>query len=299
MLFKILKRALALLGLATAAYAAPATVTATTAARPALWEVSDHDTTIYLFGTIHLLPDNYNWRTPTIDKAISNSSSLYVETIVDPKNPQPLIMAMRTLGYSNGLPPLAERIDPAKRPLLEAAIAKSGIPRPIFDKMETWAAAFTLLGVQYKEIGLGGENGPEQTLRDAFGAAGKPVGELETNAEQLGFFDLLPESAQRSLLEGAIEPATTATVDFSEMLRGWANGDVETIAKTFNHDLADSPALRETLLDRRNANWSRWIEQRMSHPGVVFLAVGAGHLAGSDSVQAMLQRDGFRVRRIQ
>jgi uncharacterized protein YbaP (TraB family) len=165
--------------------------------------------------------------------------------------------------------------------------------------METWAAAFTLLGVQYREIGLGGENGPEQALRDAFGAAGKQVGQLETNAEQLGFFDVLPETAQRSLLEGAIEPASTATVDFSEMLRGWANGDVDAIARTFNHDLADSPALRQTLLDRRNANWSRWIEQRMAQPGVVFLAVGAGHLAGSDSVQSLLQRDGYKVRRIQ
>jgi uncharacterized protein YbaP (TraB family) len=301
MLFKIIKRALALLGLATAAYATPqpAVVQTATAARPALWEVTDQDTTIYLFGTIHLLPDNYRWRTPAIDKAIDSSSTLYVETIVDPKDPKPLIAAMRSLGYSNGLPPLADRIDPAKRPLLETAIAKSGIPRSYFDRMETWAAAFTLLGVQYREIGLGGENGPEQTLRDAFSEAGKPVGQLETNAEQLGFFDVLPESAQRSLLEGAIESPTTATVDFSEMLRGWATGDVEAIAKTFNHDLAESPALRQILLDRRNANWSRWIEQRMEKPGVVFLAVGAGHLAGSDSVQSMLQRQGYRVRRIQ
>jgi uncharacterized protein YbaP (TraB family) len=299
MLFKVLKRALAFLGLVTAAYAAPASVAQTAAAHPALWTVSDEDTTVYLFGTIHLLPDNYSWRTPVIDQAIANSGSLYVETIVDPKNPQPLIMAMRTLGYSNGLPPIADRVDPAKRPLLEAAIAKSGIPRPYFDRMETWAAAFTLLGTQYKEIGLAGENGPEQTLRDAFAAARKPVGQLETNAEQLGFFDVLPESAQRSLLEGAIEPAKSASVDFSQMLRGWANGDVDAIAKTFNHDLAESPALRETLLDRRNANWSRWIEQRMAQPGVVFLAVGAGHLAGSDSVQSKLERDGYRVRRIQ
>jgi uncharacterized protein YbaP (TraB family) len=63
--------------------------------------------------------------------------------------------------------------------------------------------------------------------------------------------------------------------------------------------LAESPALRETLLDRRNANWSRWIEQWIAEPGVVVLAVGAGHLAGSDSVQSKLERDGYRVRRIQ
>lgn len=297
MVFNFLKRALALIGLATATLATPSV--AATEAHPALWEVSDPDTTIYLFGTIHLLPQNYEWQTRTIDKAISKSSSLYVETIVDPKNPQPLAALLARLGYANGLPPIADRIDPAKRPLLEAAIAKSGIPRPLFDRMKTWAAAFLLLGVQYKELGLQGQEGAEETLKKTFTSEGKPIGELETNAEQLGFFDELPVDAQRALLEGAVEPAQTASADFSGMLRGWANGDVEAIARTFNRDLSDSPALMDTLLKRRNANWSKWIEQRLASPGTIMIAVGAGHLAGPDSVVSMLQRDGYRVKRIQ
>jgi uncharacterized protein YbaP (TraB family) len=153
--------------------------------------------------------------------------------------------------------------------------------------------------VQFQELGLKGEHGVEQTLRDAFAASGKPVGQLETNAEQLGFFDQLPPDAQRALLEGAIETPQAASVDFSEMLRGWINGDVDSIARTFNRDLADSPALRAALLERRNANWSRWIERRLAQPGTILVAVGAGHLAGSDSVLALLQRDGYRVRRLQ
>jgi hypothetical protein len=297
MVFKFLKRALALIGLATATIATPSV--ARTEAHPALWEVSDPDTTIYLFGTIHLLPQNYEWQTQAIDKAISKSGSLYVETIVDPKNPQPLAALLAKLGYANGLPPIASRIDPAKRPLLEAAIAKSGVPRPLFDRMKTWAAAFLLLGVQYKELGLQGQEGAEETLKKTFTAEGKPIGELETNAEQLGFFDQLPVEAQRALLEGAIEPAQAASADFSGMLRGWATGDVESIARTFNRDLSDSPALMDTLLRRRNANWSKWIEQRLATPGTIMIAVGAGHLAGPESVIAMLQRDGYRVKRIQ
>ena len=42
------------------------------AARPALWAVSDADTTIYLFGTTHLLPSQMKWRTAKIDHAMSN-----------------------------------------------------------------------------------------------------------------------------------------------------------------------------------------------------------------------------------
>ena len=297
MIGKYLKRAIAALGIATAASATPAATPMQ--AQPALWEVSDPDTTIYLFGTIHLLPENYAWRTKALDRAIATSDGLVVETIVDEKNPAELIAAMTKLGYATGLPPLAERLDPAKRPLLQAAIAKTGLPPAIFDRMETWAAAFTLLGVQFKELGLKGEAGVEQVLRDAFGNAGKPIGQLETNVEQLGFFDTLPEAAQRSLLEGAIETGNSASGSFAEMLRSWASGDVDAIARTFNRDLSASPELREALLKRRNANWSRWIERRLAQPGSVLVAVGAGHLAGQDSVQALLEKEGYRVRRLQ
>jgi uncharacterized protein len=139
----------------------------------------------------------------------------------------------------------------------------------------------------------------EQTLRETFGAAGKPIGQLETNAQQLGFFDALPESAQRALLNGAIEPAQAATGDFSAMLSGWATGDVKVIAQTFNQDFAESGEMRAILLDRRNANWSRWIENRLKQPGTTMIAVGAGHLAGSGSVLELLKRDGYRVTRVQ
>ena len=297
MVRKFLRRTLAFLGLAATAFAAPPAMAA--AAKPALWEVSDPDTKIYLFGTIHLLPTNYPWRTRAMEKAIASSDTLYVETIVDQQNPRVLAAELARLGFSPGLLPLASRIHPAKRPLLEAAIANSGVPRHVFDRMETWAAAFTLLGVQFKSLGLHGEHGVEQTLRTAFAAAGKPVGQLETNAEQLGFFDTLSQPAQRALLEGAIQAPANFSADFGTMLRSWINGDVESIARTFNHDLAQSPELRSALLERRNVNWSRWIEKRLAQPGTVMVAVGAGHLAGPDSVQSLLASAGYRVKRIQ
>ncbi|HET7710136.1 MAG TPA: TraB/GumN family protein [Sphingomicrobium sp.] len=303
-LSKFLRRCLAALGLATAAScttaAPPAPVAvANTAPRPALWQVSDQDTTIYLFGTIHLLPKDSQWRTPALDSAIGSSQSLVLETIIDDKNPAELAGAMASLGFRNDLPPLADRIDPSKRPLLEAAIRKTGIPRAVFDRMETWAAAFSLIGLQFRSIGLEGGEGVEAVLRSSFQGAGKTIGQLETNREQLGFFDTLPESAQRALLEGAIETPGDIRQHFQGMLSAWLRGDVEAIAKTFNEDLSASPELMEALIRRRNANWSKWIEGRMAQPGTVMVAVGAGHLAGKGSVQDFLRGRGMKIRRIQ
>jgi uncharacterized protein YbaP (TraB family) len=299
MLMKYLRRGLAALGLAALASGATLAEPASAKGRPALWQVSDRDTTVYLFGTIHLLPKDYAWRTPAFEKAVAGSQSLVIETIVDSSNPQALAGEMARLGFRPGLPPLAARVPPAKRALLEAAIVKTGVPRAAFDRMETWAAAFVLLGTQFKDLGLSDQAGVETVLRSAFTQAGKPVGQLETNTEQLSLFDTLPEAAQLALLEGALEAPGEMRGQFEDMLGAWGRGDVATIGATFNEDLAGSPELRDALLRRRNVNWARWIQRRLATPGSVLVAVGAGHLAGTDSVISMLERDGYRVRRVQ
>ena len=299
MLTKLIRRGLAALGFALLAVAPTFPAEARTNRGPALWEVSDKDTTIYLFGTIHLLPRDSQWRTPRFDKAVQSSQSLVLETLIDSANPQQLAGVMAALGYSSGLPPIAERVPIAKRPQLEAAIAKTRIPRALFDRMETWAASFTLLGVQFQTLGVEGEQGVESVLRRSFTAAGKPVGQLESNHEQLSFFDRLPESAQRQLLEGALEDPQATRAQFDGMLKAWMTGDVDRIGQTFNRDLSGSPELKAALLTRRNWNWSQWIERRMGQPGSLMVAVGAGHLAGDESVQRYLQSRGYKVRRLQ
>ena len=294
MLKVFLRRALAAAGLSLA-LAGPSPARTVQPARPALWAVSDPDTTIYLFGTIHLLPEKYQWRTAKFDQALVGSQQLVVETIVDNKNPAKLMGALASLAFNTpNLPPLAERVPPAKRAALAAAIRKSGFPPQALDKMETWAAAITLLGNQYKDMGLKGDEGVEAVLRNTFISDGKPIGELESNVEQLGFFDKLPESAQRQLLEGSIDDSKSMTKEFHDMLSAWVRGDVHAIAESFNRDLSASPELQEALIKQRNANWSRWIKQRMAQPGAIMIAVGAGHLAGRDSVIDLLQRDGAK-----
>jgi uncharacterized protein YbaP (TraB family) len=298
----LFRRGLAALGIATLAAgcgsAAPAQRTAP-APRPALWQVKDRDTTVYLFGTIHLLPKGYQWRTPKLDAAVARSNGLVVETIIDAKNPAELMGVMTRLGVNPNAPPLLSRVPADKRAALQAAIARSGVPAAAFDRLETWAAAFTLIGTQFRSIGLHGDEGVETTLKQAFTAAGKPVGQLETNAEQLGFFDTMPEEAQRALLIASLDQPEKVRDQFNDMLSAWVRGDVAAIARTFNDEMAGSSELSEALLRRRNANWARWIEGRMAQPGAVLVAVGAGHLAGNSSVQAMLQQRGLKVTRVQ
>ncbi|WP_265563375.1 TraB/GumN family protein [Sphingomicrobium arenosum] len=265
---------------------------------PAIWLVRDEDTSIYILGTFHLLPEEYEWRTDTINAAIVDSDTLVLETIIDQDNPTELGLLMARMGMAQGLPPIEQRVAPAKRALLMQKIAKSGQPVAAFNLMENWVAGLTLFAQTAAELGLTAEAGVESDLRAAFTAAGKPLDQLETNEEQLSYFDNLSPETQREFLESTIVSAEDTKAAFGAMLESWTQGNVEGIAMTFNEGMPIGSEIRSAILTRRNRNWANWIDARMDQPGTLMVAVGAGHLAGDDSLILMLEAAGHRVTRL-
>ena len=298
-MFRFFRKALAALAsLPLMASCSVAQVPAAPSPRPALWKLADADTTIYLFGSIHVLPDDYKWRTPVFDAALAKADSLVLEIVVDdPKADD--AATMQKLALSPGLPPLLDRVAPADRKALAALIAESKIPTATLDAMETWAAALSLASNMVASLKMSPDNGVERQLTSSFRGAGKPIAGLETTAQQLGFFDTLPEKVQREFLKSVIESGKDADAEFAKMIKAWSSGDTKGIAATFDDEMKDSPELNEILLKRRNANWAAWLKTRLETPGTIMVAVGAGHLVGDSSVQALLARDGLKVTRVQ
>jgi uncharacterized protein YbaP (TraB family) len=297
---KLFSRAAAALAAGSLAFTSlGARIPAPPVAKPALWKLADADTTIYLFGTIHLLPKGTQWRTPAFDAAASSASALVVETLIDEANPMASVAEMMKLAVSPNLPPVLDRVPANKRAALAEVIKKSGMPPAVLDRLETWAVGFILLGVTFKDLGLDPHSGVEDSLKAEFKSAAKPIGQLETNAEQFGFFDTLPEAAQRQFLLSVLDDPAQERAQYADMLKVWSRGDVAAMARSFNRELGNESALRDNLLRKRNANWNRWLQQRLAQPGVVMVAVGAGHLSGSDSVISLLKKGGYRVTRVQ
>lgn len=279
------------------AKAPPAKPTAPSVAKPALWKVYDADTTVYLFGTIHLLPKGMNWTGTKLNAAMGQSQDLVLETVID--DPAALGAIMMQLGRSPGLPPILDRVPPEIRPKLKATIDKAGLPVTVLDGMETWAASLVISTASLRATGLDHDEGAEAQLTTAFKKAGKPVAGLETPAQQLGYFDGLSEDAQRKFLVSVAEGSERMEKEFTAMIGAWRKGDVKQIALTFDDEMRDSAELADTLLYKRNARWAAWVAQRMDKPGTVFVAVGAGHLAGNQSVEDLLAKKGFKVVRVQ
>ena len=268
--------------------------------KPALWKLADADTTIYLFGTIHVLPPHYRWRTGAIDTAIDQSRTLTLETVLD-DDPTVLARLLFSLGQQEGLPPLVDRVPPAKRKALAALIKDSGIAAERLQGMKTWAAAVLLTGAAMKQIGvaIGGDASVEAQLTHSFRAAGKPVDGLETPAQQLGFFNVMPESAQRAFLAATLDPPAKSGKEYRSMVDAWSRGNVAGIARAFDDDPEFTPETRELLIRKRDEAWADALAARLAKPGVFFVAVGAGHLTGRDAVQPMLAAKGLKVERIQ
>ncbi len=280
-----------------AASCSPAPATQTPA-HPALWKLADADTTIYLFGTIHILPSRLEWQSPKIKAALNASQGLVLETVLGEGDRDPATV-MRTLAARNDLPPVVERVPADRRALLDEAVRKSGVPLAALDVYETWAVALTLAAAQFASLPGTHDDGAEQVLTRAFRALGKPVSGLETPAEQLGYFDALPEDAQRRFLISVIEDKDDPRAEFQAMISAWTSGDLKKIELTFSDEAQLSPELMQALLVRRNQHWTDWIAHRLDTPGTVFVAVGAGHLAGPRSVEAMLAARGLKVERLQ
>ena len=266
---------------------------------PALWKVSDADTTIYLFGTVHVLPAKLRWRDAAIDTALARSDSLTLETVLD-EQPGRVSEILSTFGRAPGLPPLDQRVPAAKRPALLALVKASGLPLTAFQPFKTWAAAVLLTGVALRQMDLGADAlGVEPQLEAQFRAAKKPVDGLETPEGQLGYFDRLPEASQRAFLVSTLDSPSEQKKDFAETVAAWRRGDVRALEQSFRDDPEFTPALRDLLIRQRDRAWADAIQARMTKPGTVFVAVGAGHLVGPDSVQRLLAARGIKAERVQ
>ena len=269
---------------------------------PALWKVSgtkpEQKGVAYMFGTIHILPDDVQWRTPALETAIADSDTLVIEVLglEDTRNAAKIFSR---LAVSPGQEKLDARIKPSLRDDLDRIIDSANIPERALNRMETWAAALSLASAQTKGLGLKSSGGVEKKLSAQFEKAGKPIEALETIELQLGYFDKLPEEQQRQMLTSVVEDSSDAQQAFEKLFNAWMTGNVEEIVTLSDAGILTDPKTREYLLVARNLNWAEQLDKRLQKPGTSMIAVGAAHLVGPDAVQATLAKRGYKIEKIQ
>ncbi|MGA0607759.1 TraB/GumN family protein [Phenylobacterium sp. VNQ135] len=283
-------------GLAAGCALAALAVAAPAAAEPAVWVLKDADSTIYLFGTVHVLRPDTDWRSEKITRALGESSELVLEIVGmdDPKTVAPLL---QTYGLDRQRP-LSSKLDADDREKLAAAAKVLGMPPQALEPMKPWLAAMTLTLAPIVKAGFDPQSGVELILTKEAKAAGKPLGALETAEQQVRFFADMPEATQTAFLSATLDDVEEGAGQLDHMVSAWQAGDVKALEAAFIEETRrDYPALYEVAVVKRNRDWADQLKAKLAGSGVSFVAVGAGHLVGPDSVQAELARRGVTVER--
>jgi hypothetical protein len=262
-----------LLAAAALAAASPTVAPTMPAAEPAMFVVRDADTTIYLFGTFHALNGDTHWFGGGVRNAFEQSNELVLETLI-PEGPD----APRQIGQA--------------------------IQAPTVTPSASFLASTRMAINAGRSQGMQVDNGADMVLRHFAEAQGKAVEGLETLELQMNMFNHIPAAAAPAA--AAPKPgepvADQSMQDLSSamaaMQSAWKRGDQRVFVQLLNQLRAGSPETYRMMFTERNARWADWIAARMQAPGTVFVAVGAGHLAGSDSVLVRLAEKGLASQRV-
>jgi len=262
----------AALAVASPTIAPAETPVAPAPAEPAMFMVGDADTTVYIFGTFHALDGQTRWFGDKVRNAFDQSGELVLETVIPERLDQPIA-------------------------------ATPGFRPPSVTPSASFLATTRMAIKAGRAQGMHVDNGADMVLRHAAEAEGKSVQGLETLQFQIDMFNRMPGAmAARAPSARSGSPAASPMQSLSkamvDMQAAWKRGDQAVFVSMLSQLKAASPDTYRMMFTDRNDRWADWVRARLQAPGTVFVAVGAGHLAGQDSLLVRLAERGIASRRV-
>jgi hypothetical protein len=263
---------------------------------PAMWVVKHGDSTVYLLGTIHVLKAGTDWQSEKLTAAFKASGEYWMEADIDGDQGAAQTYALNF--GSDPEHPLKEKLSATQYDKLASIARDYNLPLGQLDPLRPWLASVVLGSALTKKIGFDPKNGVDITLEHEAKDQGKPVKTFETPTEQFGFFVGLPPKIEADLLMETMDEIAGGGELIDAMEQAWIAGDAKKMQQLgFAGMKKQEPQLYDVIINRRNHNWVKQIETMLKGSGTIFIAVGAGHLIGPDSVPALLQADGYKVQR--
>ncbi len=264
-------------------------------AQPPVWVVRDADSTIVLFGSVHLLPPGLDWRPPPLEAALEEADDLWFELPIDAE----ASLAAAQAAVARGLLPkgetLSARLSICGRARLARAARRLGVPMATLDHMRPWLAEVTLGVAELARSGASSSDGVERSIAaDAPARAERRA--FETPIQQIGFFADLPEKVQVASLEHTLRQMEDDPAEFQKLVNAWLSGDTKKLEKLGLTPMRKAtPEVYRALVIERNRRWTEMLVERLAGSGETVVVVGAAHLIGKDGVPAMLRARGISV----
>ena len=264
---------------------------------PAIWKITSGRSTLYLFGTIHILPPGFQWRSEALDRIVAGADALIVESVDDSG-----VESLTASTASPALPPLARRVSPDHRAALKHftdALAPEAVAA--LDGMQTWIAAIAVGYVRDFRAGEIPGPGADSWLEERFRQAGKPVVPIESGNQVMATVNAIPEAEQRRMLDLALDSPQRSRAELRAPMHAWAKGEIGSDS-ALTVDMVGSSgteALSAPLLTDRNRAWADSLARRLRTPGTALFAAGVGHFVGPGSLLDLLRQRGIKVKRVE
>jgi hypothetical protein len=268
---------------------------------PAIWRVSDEDSTIYLFGTFHILPSSATWTTAAFDAAMKETPATMTEVDTKSAEAQAKMAALvQQLGLNPPGVTLSKTLGEARAKRFAAIVGEYGARMEELEPLKPWLAMISLSVLIMQKEGFNADSGAETTILARAASEGDAVSHLESAEYQIRALASLDEDEILADFDSSLDQLAEFDQFAGRVLSAWRTGDVVALEKETLAPMRDTaPGAFKTLITDRNRNWAREIERIMAGDDDVFIAVGAGHLVGEDSVVDLLEDKGLAVRRVQ
>lgn len=269
--------------------------------RGALFKVSGHAHTMYLFGTIHMGLPEFFPLDESVTRALDASTTLALE--IDPTvRTEELAAAVQRATLTT--PAIVAAMPPALGPRLARRLEALGAPAALSTQLKPWMLMMTMTAVEFAKLGYRPDLAIDVHLATLAHGRNIKVVALETVESQLAVFDRLPVADQWTIVD-----ETLASLDSGEAQQevraiagGWARADratFEALARKYEEDpRLSSQILQRRVLVERNGPMADKLDGLLKREHTTMAAVGLMHLIGKDSLPALLRARGLKVEQL-
>jgi len=265
-------------------------------AEPPVWVVSDKDSELVLFGSVHVLPADADWASPVLERTLKSADDLWFELPVDPAVAEESSRTALRLGLLPQGQSLSKLLKPEDAQRMARVAQAYGVDPAMLEAFQPWLAEMALAGAAFRRARASDENGVEEAVSAAAPASAQRRA-FETPAEQIGFFVGAPMPEQIASLNQTVREMEHEPDEFVLLVQAWASGDLEAIDRQALAPLRRvAPTLFRRLVTERNARWAATLDARLKGRGRTVVVVGVGHLIGPEGLPARLRALGYSVK---
>lgn len=263
-----------------------------------VWRVETDENTVYLGGTVHLLRASDYPLPEEYAEAYGASDTLFFETDLNSMGDMAVqARLLQKLSYSDGRT-LKTVLNQEAYSALQAHMDGIGLPLAMMEKFKPGMIVSTLQVMEFQRIGFTPQ-GVDAYFNNLAMGDGKPLGQLETIDDQIGFLSAMGEGNESEFILLSLQDLEETVEVMDDMIAAWRTGDNDALSELFVAEmLNEAPEIYDSLLKRRNMNWLPQIEEMLKSAETEFVLVGAAHLVGPDGLLELLEGKGYRVSRL-